>query len=215
MITSSIRISLKLVLVPAIFLFVLVSSGFQMNEVVDPCELLNDKLLQEFFEVDLEALNRKTSSSSNPTCTVDWVKPNMEELKKKHQEAMSQYMQDKMAGKDVKMPKYPGNNAVSLTIYKDAFKDNSSAQRSFNSAMLKLQTGTTTEINGKTKTMFQYDTEPVDSIGDDAHWVEGLSQLSVLSGLRIFHLKVKVFTTANENRKSAEFIANRLVSSIH
>jgi len=181
---------------------------------IDPCELLTDQLIQEFFEVNLDQINRETSSSSNPSCTVDWVKPNMEELKKKHQEAISQYMQDKMAGKDVKMPAYPSNNKINLTISGGEFKDKQAAGTAFNSAMQRLQKGTTAEINGKMETMFQYETEPVEDVADDAHWVDGLSQLSVLSGVQIFHVKVKVYENAEENRKSAEAIARILAQSL-
>jgi len=182
---------------------------------LDPCELLNDQLIQEFFEVNVSELNRNTSGSSNLTCTVDWVKPNIKDLEKEHQAAMSKYMQDKIAGKDVEFPTYPSNNQVTLTIYKAAFKDKTSAQQSFNTAMQKLQTGTVAEINGKTETMFQYETIPVENVADDAHWVNGLSQLSVLSGTRIFHLRVKVYDNAEKNRSSAEAIAIKLAESLY
>ncbi len=214
MMTRSISFRLLRIVFPAFLLMSLSSTATHVDD-VDPCELLNDQLIQDFFEVSAASLNRKSSESSNPSCTVNWAKPNMDELEKQHQEAMSQYMQDKMAGKDVKYPTYPSNNQISLTIYGSEFKDKLSAKNSFNTAMQRLQKGTTTEINGKMETMFQYETVPVDGVADDAHWVDGLSQLSVLSGIRIFHLKIKVYDNAEENQKSAEAIARKLALTLN
>ncbi|RLD19528.1 MAG: hypothetical protein DRI69_08150 [Bacteroidetes bacterium] len=204
---------LRLIIIPT-FLCSVHSESEHVNT-DDPCAFLNNQLIQEFFEVDAGDINRESSESSNPSCTVGWVKPNIEELQKSHQQAMSQYMQDKMAGKDVKMPAYPGNNHVRLTIHSTVFNDKASAEHSFNTAMQRLQKGTTMEVNGKTETVFQYDTVPVENVADAAHWIEGLSQLSVQSGVRIFHLKVKVYDTAEENRETAEKIAQKLALTLN
>ncbi len=213
MITRAVLYKFILILVPGIL--IILPPSICQTDMLNPCEVLSDQLLEDVFEVNLTESNREWSSSINPTCTVTWAKPNIEELKKKYQDALSQYMQDKIAGKDVKMPVYPSNNEVSLTVSGRIFSDEYDAANSFDVAMKKLEEGTTMELNGKIETMFQYQTVPVKDVADNAHWVEGLSQLSVLAGTTIFHVKVRVYENPEENVRTAKFLAKRLAKSLN
>ena len=112
------------------------------------------------------------------------------------------------------MPKMSTQNEINLTIFGEEFETVERASANFEAAMRQLETGTTVEIQGEMKTMFKYDTEEVEGVGENARWVAGMNQVSVHSGKRVFHLGVKLHDTSEENKADAITLAVVLCEKI-
>ena len=180
-----------------------------------PCEILDDELVRAHFEIGPEAEIKRSPSkySPHPLCTVSWDKPNAEEIEQKNAAAMSEYLQAKMRGEDVKMPSFRTTNEVSLTLYDPEFEDASSAMSSFDSAMKSLSDGITASHEDVEMT-FQADLTPVEGVGDKAMWAAKMRQLSVVDGTRIFHVGVNTGADLEADRAKAEAVAKAVAERI-
>lgn len=180
-----------------------------------PCEILDDTFVRAHFEVgsDVEISRSPSKYSPHPLCTVSWARPDAEELQKKNAEAMSEYMQAKLRGEDVKMPSFRTTNEVSLTLYEPEFEDARTAQSSFDAAMSSLSKGITASHEDVEMT-FQADLVPVSGIGDKAMWAASMRQLSVVDGTRIFHVGVNTGDDRDADRAKAEEVAKAIAEKL-
>lgn len=151
-------------------------------EVPDPCRVLSDELLSTRFELAGAEVTRSPSQySPQPLCMVTW--------------------QDPASGE---------RREVTLTVYDRLAEDGDQAVAWFEAAMRSLEQGTTREVDGEEVTMFQYEVEPMSGLGDRAAWVEGLSQVSVVSGVVIYHVTVDAGDDAAVDREHAEALAREI-----
>jgi hypothetical protein len=164
---------------------------------VNPCDLLTDAFVSEHLPSAVgSTIEREISEYSiHPSCMVSWRKPNADEIKANTGAVMQEYMQRKMRGEDVQMPKIRTNDELTLTLFEPVFDDSQLAQNSFDQAMSMLQEGVTGTHDGVEVT-FQSDVFDVNGVGDKASWAQRLRQLSVVSGGRIFYVTV---TTGADN----------------
>lgn len=166
-------------------------SGIEPSTDTTPCDVLDDELIRAHFTVTEGAeISRKPSKySPYPLCTVSWRKANADEIEAQSGAAMSDYLQRKMRGEDVKMPIARTNNEVSLTIVDSDFASADDARRTFEASMKMLSDGITRSHEG-TEVTIQADLTPVDGVGDKALWAPTMRQLSVVDGTTIFHVTV-------------------------
>ena len=68
--------------------------------------------------------------------------------------------------------------------------------------------------NFQTATGVYRQPQDVAGIGDMARWDDGMSQLSFLVGRDLFHINVKASSDAEENRRLAEDMAQRLLQKL-
>lgn len=179
-----------------------------------PCEVLSDDLLRKHFDIGDADLKRSPSQySPHPLCTVTWPKPNAAELEAEREAQRADYLRKKMLGEAVERPESP-NVEVSLTINKDRFESRTEAVASFDSAMRILSEGMTFETDAGPHKTPTYDFEPVDGVGEKAAWVPKMSQLSVATSHRIFHVGVDVDGGPDADLAKAKDLARDLTESL-
>ncbi len=173
-----------------------------------PCEILDDALIRAHFDVaeGVEISRSLSKYSPHPLCTVSWPKPDAEELQKEQAARMSEYMQAKMRGEDVKMPSFQTSNEVTLTLYEPVFDDAAKARSAFDGAMKRLSEGITSSREDVEIT-FQADLTPVEGVGEKAMWAPKLRQLSVVDGNRMYHVGVDTGSDLEAEMEKAKEIA--------
>jgi hypothetical protein len=167
------------------------SQRAQAEAELDPCDLLSDDVIRGQFDSAAEAdISRRLSDYAvHPMCVVSWPKPNAAEIEARTAAAMSEYLERKMRGEEVKMPSLATQDEVTLTLFQPQFEDNARAIASFDQAMSVLQRGVKSRA-GDTQVSFQTDVTPVDGVGDKATWSGGMRQVSVVQGTRIYYITV-------------------------
>ncbi len=190
-------------------------TGAKPSTDTTPCEVLNDRLVRASFDIapDVQLSRKPSKYSPHPLCTVSWPKPNAAEIEANTASAMSDYMQRKMKGEDVKMPSFRTENEVSLTLYQPEFDSPQKAVASFDTAMKRLSDGVTASHKDVEMT-FQADVTPVDGIGRKAMWAARLRQLSVVEGNRIFHITVNTGADLNEDLEKAKSVARDVARAL-
>ena len=178
------------------------------NVELDPCELLTDDLIRAHLpsaaNVTLE--RRLSEYSMHPLCVVIWRKPDADAIEASAGPAMQEYMQRKMRGEDVQMPRFRTNDELTLTLFEPVFADPRLAHSSFDQAMAILQKGVTGSHDGG-QVSFQSDVVSVPNVGDKASWAEQLRQLSVVTGGRIFYITVNTGADNAQERATAIAVA--------
>ena len=193
---------------------ILKEAGVEPADPALACEILDDDLVRAHFDVgDAEITRNPSKYSPHPLCTVSWPKPNAAELEAKSREAMSDYLQRKMKGEDVKMPSFRTTNEVSLTIVKDAFASPEDTITAFDGAMRMMSEGITRTV-GEQEVSFQADVEPVDGVGRKAMWSPKLSQVSVATSNRIFHVTVNTDGDQESSKEKAIRIARDVAAAL-
>ena len=159
---------------------------------IDPCAILDEELVRAHFEIgEAELTSRQSTSTHHPLCRVAWAKPDAAEIEKKAQEGMAEYIKAKARGEDAKMPSFQTENEVHLTVNFPPSETSEGAAASFGSAMQVLEQGIQDRDNPDAPPKFKYDTVLVEGVGENARWAPKLSQLSVQSGLYVFHVGVR------------------------
>lgn len=190
-------------------------TGARPSTDTTPCEILSDGLIRSSFDLDsgVELTRSPSKYSPHPLCTVRWPKPNAAELEKERAAAMSDYLQKKMKGEDVKMPSFASENEVSLTLYEPEFDSPDEALRSFDIAMKRLSDGITGKHENVELTV-QADLTPVEGVGRKAMWAPSMHQLSVVEGQRIFHLTVNRGEPLEAELEKARSLATQIASEL-
>jgi len=180
---------------------------------LSPCEVLSDDVIRRHFDTaDAELTRKQSRYSDDPLCTVSWPKPNAAELEQQRAQAMSDYMTRKMRGESVERPSLRTTNEVTLTIAKTDFESAERALESFDGAMRVLSEGMTVKTDRGEMKSPTYELQPVTGVGARAMWAAGLSQLSVVTDDRIFH--VGVVTGSESDQEKAKAIANDIAPSL-
>ena len=181
---------------------------------INPCDVLTEALIKGHFETGEIAINQETSEHfGNKLCTYIWDKANKEEIEAEYQEVMMQYISDKAAGKDVKIPIMQTTNRVVLTINTPIAESKEAALANFHSAMSVLTTGITVEVAGKEHTTKPKELVPVSGIGDKANWIPSLNEVSAVGKNTIFHVTVET-GDKEENKAKAIEIAKEVLKSL-
>ncbi len=190
-------------------------TGAKPSTDTTPCDVLDDKVIRASFNLgsDVELTRRPSKYSPHPLCTVSWPKPNAAELEKNQASAMSDYLQRKMKGEDVKMPSFRTENEVSLTLYEPQFNSPQEAIASFDLAMKRLSDGVTAAHKDVEMT-FQADVTPVEGIGSKAKWAPKLRQLSVVDRNRIFHVAVNTGAELDDELETAKGLAREIAPAL-
>ena len=201
--------------------FEVAPNGMIGHEIVfiadDPCALLSDDLLKAHFSIGNVEITRSPSKySPHPLCIATWPKPDAEAIEAENEANMMAYMTAKMQGNDEEASKLRkrSTNEVSLTINKKTYDTKESASSGFDQAMRILREGMTVKVKGKETKSPTYETEPVNGVGDKAVWIPRMNQLSVLSGLKIFHLGVLIEKDDQANLGHAKQVAKDLCKGI-
>jgi len=177
---------------------------------VDPCAVLDEEMIRAHFDVgDAELEIKPSTNTHHPLCRAFWRKPDADAREKAFQAKMTDYITAKAKGEDVEMPKLRTNNEVSLTLNMPPSESEEAAAAAFQSAMQTLERGFRDKDNPEAPPKFQYDTNPVAGVEDQASWTPGLSQLSVQSGRYLFHVTVQV-GDAEENQAKAKELASEI-----
>ncbi|HVT43667.1 MAG TPA: hypothetical protein VMT00_04685 [Thermoanaerobaculia bacterium] len=190
-------------------------TGLKPSADTTPCEILSDELLRAFFDIGtgVEIARSPSKYSPYPLCTASWPKSNAEEIEKKRATAMSEYLQRKMRGEEVKMPSLRTTDEVSLTLYQPAFESTEKAISSFDVAMKRLSEGMT-RSHENVQVTFQADVTPVDGVGNKAMWAPTMRQLSVVDRNRIFHVVVHTGAELEAELEKAKALAQRIASEL-
>lgn len=190
-------------------------TGAKPSTDTTPCEILSDELIRGSFDLAADvALTRSPSKySPHPLCTVRWAKPNAAEIEKRRAAEMSDYLQRKLKGEDVKMPSFATENEVSLSLYEPPFKSHDEALQAFDVAMKRLSDGITAKHEDVEMT-FQADITPVDGVGRKAMWAPSLHQLSLVEGNRIIHVTVNLGESGEADLEKARSLANDITSRL-
>lgn len=190
-------------------------TGAKPSTDTTPCEVLDERVIRASFDIgsDVQLTRKPSKYSPHPLCTVSWPKPNAAELEKNQASAISDYMQRKMKGEDVKMPSFRTSNEVSLTLYEPQFDSPQEAVASFDLAMKRLSEGMTASHQDIEMT-FQADVTPVEGVGSKAMWAPKLRQLSVVDRNRIFHVGVNTGAELNEELEKAKAIARDIAQAL-
>ncbi len=188
---------------------------------VNPCEVLTEATIRANVTVPegAEITQRRGSGHATKLCTYTWEDPDFD------REAHTRELMKRMAERMRKGGTAEGileaaagaraGGEVSIT-HEPSAEDEESARRMFDGAMERLNRGASHEVEagGKTtKVTFQFSTEPVTGVGDQAHWSPRMQQLSVRNGATIFHLVVKVEDEPAQNLELAKAIARAIIGA--
>ncbi|MFW6049762.1 MAG: hypothetical protein ACODAU_01235 [Myxococcota bacterium] len=194
----------------------------------DPCKVLSETLVRETLDVPEEAkLDQRRFDIRHPMCSYGWEKPDADELRaeveEKQQERKREMMKRMQEGKGIQglldmatdMPSL--ESKVSLTLAAFDPKDEASAEKRFEGIVRTMNRGVKQKVEAagsEQEVELKTTTEPVDGVGDQAAWGERLSQLSVRSGTRIFHVSAEVGATPEENLEAAKKLAAAVVDQL-
>jgi hypothetical protein len=181
---------------------------------IDPCTVLDEKLVRSHLDVgDAVVSFRLSSSTRHPLCAASWPKPDAEQIKRDMQAKMTEYMTAAARGEKVDMPSFKLENEASLTLNSPSFESAENAASAFDSAMRVLEQGVRDKNNPDAPPQFQYDTHSVAGVGDRASWTPGLSQISVQSGRHLFHVRVSV-GDPQVNQEAAKAMAREIAAKL-
>lgn len=181
---------------------------------IDPCTILDDAMVRSHFELAGATVSfRLSSSTRHPLCTATWPKPNAEQIKADMQAKMQEYMLATARGERVQMPSFKTDDEVTLTVNSPSFESAGQAADAFASAMRVLAEGIKDKNDPSAPPKFQYDTVPVQGVGDQASWAPGLSQLTVQSGRHLFHAGVRV-GDPKVNQETAKAMAKQIAAKL-
>ena len=187
--------------------------------VTDPCVVL-ETVVSDAVSVDPGAITFEPGGSTNPYCEATWRKANADGLEAQQGEAVGEYMSRRMEALargeefDETMPSFRVDATILLTITGREFPDEAAAVSALESVIGNLAEGITVEAEGREAT-FQADYDAlVTGIGAKAAWSTRMSQLSVATGARMFHLSVRVGEDPTTNRDLAEVLALEIVAAL-
>jgi len=181
---------------------------------IDPCTILDETMVRSHFDLAEATVSfRLSSSTRHPLCTANWPKPNAEQIKAEMQAKMQEYMLAAARGETVQMPSFKTDDEVTLTLNSPSFESAAQAASAYASAMRVLAEGIKDKNDPSAPPKFQYDTVPVQGVGDQASWVPGLSQLSVQNGRHLFHVGVRV-GDPNVNQETAKAMAEEIAAKL-
>lgn len=181
---------------------------------IDPCTVLDEKLVRSHLDVGEAAVSfRLSSSTRHPLCAASWPKPDAEQIKRDMQAKMTEYMTAAARGEKVDMPSFKLENEVSLTLNSPSFASAEEAAGAYDSAMRLLEQGVRDKNNPDAPPQFQYETHSVAGVGDRASWAPGLNQISVQSGRHVFHVRVAV-GDRQVNQETAKAMASEIAAKL-
>ena len=180
-----------------------------------PCEILDDKLIRAHFDIgaDAEIARSPSRVSPHPFCTASWPKSNAAEIGTTRATAMSEYVQKKMRGEKVKMPSFRTSDEVSLTLVQPPFESRERAMSAFERSMKALSKGMTA-TRENVEVTFQAELTPVEGVGDKAMWAAKMRQISVVDGIRIFHVTVDTGAELDAELETASAIARDVANRL-
>lgn len=186
------------------FTLSLFGTGWAQTEVQDRFALFDKAAMQQFLGVpEMQGFRRTYRDSKiQQSVTVEWDKENALDLRKKSAKEMRAYMQKKMRGENVEMPKADFQHNVLVTLSKAEFSSPEEAFGAFEASMKALGASTKED-------------KPVNvpDLGDAAQWTPHLQQVSVLGKNRIFHVLVEAGPD-KENKTIAIELAKTFLESL-
>ena len=191
----------------------------------DPCELLDDALIQDVFDLDrgVKLVRLPDSRSPQPLCRVRWIRADLPALQAEHERRLQEHAREGTTSAQRKSePPKPArvsiHHEVALELASRRSGSAAEAAARFRRVLDDLRAGVspTGGAAGRPhdrglQTGVDHD---VAGAGDEAAWAPGLHRLSVLSGRTVFHVTVNVHESEAVNRDRAVRLARRIIDRL-
>lgn len=184
----------------------------------DPCELLDDALIQDVFDLggDVRLVRLPDSRSPQPLCRVRWVRADLAALQAEHERLQQDHVREmatatRRKNDPPKPPRVETHHEVALALTTRRFGSAAEAAAGFHRELDDLAAGRGPSGRSRGAAPLTGIDRDVAGAGDEAAWTPGLRRLSVLSGRRVFHVTVNVHDSDTVNRDRAITIARRII----
>ncbi len=185
-----------------------------------PCEMLTEAMIREYLQPgDIEITGESGDTRQSVYCQYKWYYEPTEEEQQQMVDARmawttARYEARRKGEPEPPAPKFPSrDNSVFFNVLKP-FDNAQIASSSFDLMVQRLSDGMTikTESAGEIE-IHGGEMILLEGIGDKAVWDPDDSQISVLTGAQLFHLKARLAGEA-DSRAAAEKIAADLIKHL-
>ena len=192
-------------------------SKAQLSEDVAPCEMLTEAMVRDYLQPgDVEISGEQDTAGKGVYCQYKWSYPLSDEERQQAGQRQMEWITAKAEARSKgepipDAPKFPNTDSNVFFNVLKPFENAQTGSTSFDMLVQRLTDGIKVKTEELGDVEFKGgDLVMVEGLGDKAFWDPKSNQVSVLTGVQLFHLKVRL-AGGKDSRADAERIAADLV----
>jgi hypothetical protein len=195
-----------------ITLFVAVAITPAAGETIHPCDAFTLADVSSTFEVSGEAVTAERGKApGNVTCSYKWKKADWQAIEERNRAAMMKALTSGRGTSGLSPERSEAE--LFITFHGTTFKSSAEAVQAFDAMVERLTRGVSSGA-GEAKFEMKATFDPSQGLGEKAAWSNELRQVSVVSGTRLYHVRVRMADDAQADRAPAEAVARKIATSL-